>query len=158
MAEAAPWRNSYLLAAQKLRAPPPVASGPPAVIVTAAVAPNVLHAMTAREMFDYVGTRMAGQRAGSGKIVINWRFGDTNEAVVTTLSHGALSVGEKSDPQAITATTSRDTLERVILGDKTPFDALKDGSVKIAGDAQPFIDFWRPVVGFKTAIPLVEPR
>ena len=40
--ENAPWRNSYLLAAQKLRAGPPAAQRP-----TPAITPEVLHVMPA---------------------------------------------------------------------------------------------------------------
>ena len=74
--------------------------------------PEVLHVMPAGEMFDYLGTRIDGPRAGAAKIVINWRFTDTHETLVSTLAHGALtwSAG-KADPNAdasVTTTPARD--------------------------------------------------
>ncbi len=151
--EAAPWRNAYLLAAQKLRAATPPPGRP-----TPGITPEVLHAMTAGEMFDYLGTRIDGPRAGAARIAIQWRFSDSQEILSATLSHGALTTGSKADPQASMVTTSRAALEPVILGQKTLADAMADGSVKIVGDARPLTDFWALLVDFKTGIPLIEPR
>jgi alkyl sulfatase BDS1-like metallo-beta-lactamase superfamily hydrolase len=153
MAEAAPWRNSYLLAAQKLR------GGAAAAARTPGISPNVLSAMSAREMFDYLGTRIDGPRAGSARIAINWRFSDSKEILAATLSHGALTVTRgKVDGEAGTVETTRAALEPVILGQTTLADAIKGGRVTVIGDARALTDFWALLVDFKTGIPLVEPR
>ena len=114
-AENGPTRSSYLLAAQKLRNDAPAARRS-----TPAVNPEVLHVMSARDMFDYLGTRIDGPRAGPTKIVINWRFTDTRETLVSTLEHGALTaIVGKADPKAgASVVTSRRALEPVILGQK----------------------------------------
>ena len=85
-AESATWRNAYLLGAQELRnttAPVPRPSP--------GVGADMLHAMPLRLMFDYLGTRINGPRAGAAHIVINWRFTDTQETLVSNLGHGALT-------------------------------------------------------------------
>jgi alkyl sulfatase BDS1-like metallo-beta-lactamase superfamily hydrolase len=150
-AEAAPWRNSYLLAAQRLRGVAmDVGRSVPAI------SPEILHAMSARQMFDYLGTRIDGPRAGTARIAIAWRFTDTREALTAMLSHGALSVGG-ARPDA-TVTTSRSALEPVILGQKSLADTIEDGGITVGGNAAALTDLWALLVDFKSGIPLVEPR
>lgn len=152
-AEAAPWRNSYLLAAQRLRAGT-MGEGR----AVPGIAPDVLHVMPAADMFDYLGARIDGPRAGARKIVIAWRFTDTREALVSTLSHGALTVRSGAGDAAMMVTTTRAALEPVILGQKMLADAIKDGSIAVSGDSQSLTDFWALLVDFKSGIPVVEPR
>jgi len=154
-AEAAPWRNAYLLAAQKLRGPASAPGRP-----TPGISPEILHAMTASELFDYLGTRIDGPRAAPTKIAIAWRFSDTKEILAATLSHGALTVvrGKVDGEAAAMVETSRRVLEPVILGQKTLADAMKDGGIKVVGDAKSLTDFWALLVDFRTGIPLALPR
>lgn len=155
LAEAAPWRNSYLLAAQRLRATAPLPARS-----TPGISAEVLHTMPAMEVFDYLGTRVDGPRAGTAKIVINWRFDDTKEMLAATLQHGALTIvpGKVDGEAEATVTTSRSALEPIILGRKTLAEAMADGGIRVVGDAKPLIDFWALLVDFKTGIPLVTPR
>ena len=152
--ENAPWRNSYLLAAQKLRSTAPAAQRS-----TPAITPEILHVMTAGEMFDYLGTRVDGPRAGAAKVVIAWRFTDTKERLVSTLEHGALTWStRKTDSHAdATVTTTRQVLEPVILGQKTLADAMGHG-MSVSGNANAMSDLWALLVDFKTGIALVEPN
>jgi len=152
--EAAPWRNSYLLAAQRLRGVTMDAGRS-----VPAIGPEILHTMSARDMFDYLGTRIDGPRAGAVRIAIAWRFTDSKDAVVTTLSHGALTVSTppKVGPDAM-VTTTRAALEPVILGQKTLADAMAGGGVVVMGNASALTDLWALLVDFKSGIPLVEPR
>jgi alkyl sulfatase BDS1-like metallo-beta-lactamase superfamily hydrolase len=109
-------------------------------------------------VFDYLGTRIDGPRAGTAKIVINWRFTDTHETLTSTLEHGALTwISGKSDPHAdATLTTARQILEPIILGRKTFADSA--AQMTITGNAKDVSDLWALLVDFKTGIPLVEPR
>lgn len=153
-AEAAPWRNSYLLAAQRLRAGT-MDEGRKMPGIT----PEVLHAMPAAEMFDYLGTRIDGPRAGAQAAVIAWRFTDTGERLITTLLHGALTARSGNDARTtVTVITTRAALEPVILGQKTLADAMQDGGITVTGDTRSLADLWALLVDFKTGIPLVEPR
>ena len=153
-AENGPTRSSYLLAAQKLRSNAPAAGRS-----TPAISPEILHAMSAAQLFDYLGTRIDGPRAGAQKIVINWRFTDTKETLTSTLENGALTyIGGKADPHAdASVTTTRQILEPVILGQTTLAVALDHG-VTMSGNARAVSDLWVLLVDFKTGIPLVEPR
>ena len=116
--------------------------------------------MPAGEMFDYLGTRIDGPRAGNSKVVINWRFTDTNETLVSTLENGALTwVAGKSDPTAdASVVTTRPAFEFVILGQRTLADAMDKGSISTTGNASALSDLWKLIVDFKTGIPLVAPQ
>ncbi|MGH6828989.1 MAG: alkyl/aryl-sulfatase [Rhizomicrobium sp.] len=155
LAEAAPWRNSYLLAAQRLRSSAVATQrfGP-------AVSPEILHAMSAGELFDYLGTRIDGPRAGTVKILIDWCFTDTHESLSTTLEHGALTwLDGKTDTHAdVTVTTTRRVIEPVILGQETLAAALSRGGIAATGNVKSLADFWALLVDFPTGIALVEPR
>src|SRR3954470_20307783 len=77
IAESATWRNAYLLGAQELQ------SGSGTIRRAPGVTPDMLHAMTLDLLFDHLGTRLNGPRAGIAQMVINWRFSDTNESAVS---------------------------------------------------------------------------
>jgi alkyl sulfatase BDS1-like metallo-beta-lactamase superfamily hydrolase len=155
LAESAPWRNAYLLGAQELRGG---VSGD--IRAVPAINAPVLHAMTIAQVFDYLGTRVDGPRAGTARIVINWKFSDTHESLASTCQHGALtSISGKTDPTAAaTVTTTRSVFESVILGERTLSDAIEHGDLVISGDARAVFDFWALLVEFRTGLSMVEPQ
>src|SRR5258708_3867927 len=55
------------------------------------VSAEMLRAMPIALVFDYLGTRVDGPRAGTANIVINWQFTDTRESLASPLSHAALT-------------------------------------------------------------------
>jgi alkyl sulfatase BDS1-like metallo-beta-lactamase superfamily hydrolase len=124
-----------------------------------AITPEVLHVMTAGEVFDYLGTRIDGPHAGAAKIVINWRFTDTHETLVSTLEHGALTWSSgKADPHAdASVVTTRQVLEPVVLGQGTLADAMSHG-MTMTGNANTVSELWALLVDFKSGIALVEPQ
>jgi alkyl sulfatase BDS1-like metallo-beta-lactamase superfamily hydrolase len=114
--------------------------------------------MTIGQVFDYLGTRVDGPRAGARKIVINWRFSDTHESVASTCQHGALtSMSGRADPNATTIVTTRSVFESVILEQRTLADAVQHGDVTITGEAAALFDFWALIVDFRTGVSIVEP-
>jgi alkyl sulfatase BDS1-like metallo-beta-lactamase superfamily hydrolase len=154
LAETAPWRNSYLLGAQELRSG--VLGGTGSV---PGIAAPVLHVMPIAEVFDYLGTRVDGPRAGTVTIVINWRFTDTHESLMSTLEHGALTAitGKTSSNASATVTTTRTAFESLILEKRTMADEMAQREISITGDAKAVSDLWALLVDFKTGFPLVEP-
>jgi alkyl sulfatase BDS1-like metallo-beta-lactamase superfamily hydrolase len=155
LAESAPWRNAYLLGAQELR------SGVRGDMRTVpAINAPVLHAMTIARVFDYLGTRVDGPRAGATRIVINWKFPDTHESLVSTCQHGALtSISGKIDPTATaTVTTTRGVFESIILGERTLSEAMQHGDLVTSGNAGAVSDFWALLVEFPTGLSIVEPQ
>jgi alkyl sulfatase BDS1-like metallo-beta-lactamase superfamily hydrolase len=155
VAESAPWRNAYLVAAQELRRPAR-ADGRS----VPAIGPQVLHAMPVADVFDYLGTRVNGPRAGTPRpVVINWTFTDTRESLTSTLEHGALTSTTRrmaSDADA-TVTTTRPVFEAVILGQRTLPDALNSGEMTARGNVDAVRHLWALLVDFRAAFPLVAP-
>lgn len=153
--ENGPMRSSYLLAAKRLRS-----NSRQAESSTPAINPEILHVMSAGQMFDYLGTRIDGPRAGTRKIVINWQFTDSHETIASTLEHGALtSISGKLDPNAeATVTTSRKAFEPVILGRAALANAMNRGDIQVSGNAKAVAEFWALLVNFKSDLNLVEPN
>jgi alkyl sulfatase BDS1-like metallo-beta-lactamase superfamily hydrolase len=154
LAESATWRNSYLLGAQELRSG--VRSGTRSV---PGIGAPVLHVMPIAEVFDYLGTRVDGPRAGTATIVINWRFTDTHELLTSTLEHGALMAisGKTSPNAAATVTTTRTAFESLILEKRALADEMAQREISITGDAKAVSDLWAFLVDFGTGFPLAEP-
>ena len=115
--------------------------------------------MPIAEVFDYLGTRMDGPRAGTVTIVINWRFTDTRESLTSILEHGALTAitGKTSSNASATVTTTRTAFESLILEQRTMADEMAQREISITGDAKAVSDLWALLVDFKTGFPLVEP-
>jgi alkyl sulfatase BDS1-like metallo-beta-lactamase superfamily hydrolase len=155
LAESATWRNAYLLGAQELRSG--VRGGGRSV---RGISPEMLHAMPIALVFDYLGTRIDGPRAGTANILINWQFTDTGEMLASTLQHGALtSITGKFAPNAVTTmTTTRPVFESVILGQRKLADAMDRHEITTVGDANSVSDLFALLVDFDTGFPVVEPR
>ena len=154
LAESAPWRNSYLLGARELRSGVRTGTGS-----VPGIGAPVLHVMPIAEVFDYLGTRVDGRRAGTATIVINWRFTDTHELLTSTLEHGALTAitGKTSLNAAATVTTTRTAFESIILEKRTLADEMAQREISITGNAKAVSDLWAFLVDFETGFPLAEP-
>jgi alkyl sulfatase BDS1-like metallo-beta-lactamase superfamily hydrolase len=110
-------------------------------------------------VFDYLGTRIDGPRAGTANIVINWQFTDTGESLASTLEHGALtSISGKTALNAVaTVTTTRPVFESVVLERRKLADAIEHGDITIIGDAKTVSDLFALLVDFDAGFPVVEP-
>lgn len=155
LAESATWRNAYLLGAQELRTG--IRAGAQHV---PGISGQMLHAMSIAEVFDYLGTRLDGPRAGSAYLVVNWRFTDTGETLTSTLEHGALTwISGKAAPNAhTTVTTSRPVFEAVVLEQRTLTDAIDHGEIIASGNAGAVSELWALLVDFRQDIPIVAPE
>jgi len=153
-AESATWRNAYLLGAQELR------NG---VRGGARNAPGVsaamLRAMPIDLVFDYLGTRLDGPRAGAAKMVINWRFTDTRETLTSTVEHGTLTAiaGKNTRDAVASVTTTRAAFEEVILKQRTLADAIARGDLTVTGNAGRVSDLMGLLDDFEAGFPIVEP-
>ena len=154
LAESATWRNAYLLGAQELRSAAAASRRSPGV------GADMLHAMSLDLLFDHLGTRVNGPRAGVARIVINWHFTDTKESAVSTLSHGALTavMGKDAAGADATVTVPRAALESVMLRQRTIDDVISKGEAAIAGNASRVTQLIGVLDDFDAAFPLIEPR
>jgi alkyl sulfatase BDS1-like metallo-beta-lactamase superfamily hydrolase len=116
--------------------------------------------MPIADVFDYLGTRVDGPRAGTPRpIVIDWRFTDTHESLSSTLEHGALTSTTRRMAVNADATvaTTRPVFEAVILGQQTLADALGDSQMKTSGNVKALRDLWALFVVFHPDFPIVAP-
>jgi alkyl sulfatase BDS1-like metallo-beta-lactamase superfamily hydrolase len=111
-AENGTWRNFYLTGAHELRNGTP--SGNPTT-----GSPELLAALTVRQLFDAVAIRVVGPRAWDEQITIDWRFADVGETRRMTLRNGVLThrlVDGPPEAADLSVTLTRPQLLGVLLG------------------------------------------
>ena len=115
--------------------------------------------MPASLVFDYLGTTLNGPRAENAKIVLNWRFTDTQETLVSTLDHAALTyLSGKSNPSADAGvTTTRAVFNAIVLRQRTFDAARQSGDVTFSGNAARFGELMSYLDDFDPAFKIVEP-
>jgi alkyl sulfatase BDS1-like metallo-beta-lactamase superfamily hydrolase len=129
-AESATWRNAFLYGAQELR------HGVFEIPARAPLSADTLSGLGADILFDMMAIRLDPAKAAGQSMVVNWHFTDRGEKLALTLKHCTLShrLGEWSDTAAASITTTRATLDAVILGRMTVPDAFASGLLRIDGD------------------------
>jgi alkyl sulfatase BDS1-like metallo-beta-lactamase superfamily hydrolase len=153
-AEAATWRNAYLVGAMELR------NGVPKVPGNNTANADTLKALSNEMFFDFLGVRLNAARAEGKTMVINWRFTDSNQRIALNLDNSALTyVAGKQAPNAdATVTLARGTLDAVILQRTTFADAVKAGLVTIDGDSRKLDELMSMLDTFKVMFEVVEPK
>jgi alkyl sulfatase BDS1-like metallo-beta-lactamase superfamily hydrolase len=134
-AESATWRNAFLYGAQELRhgvfqVP---ARGP-------AMGADILGGLSSDVFFDLMAIRLDPAKAAGQSMVLNWRFTDRAETLVLTLKHSTLThrMNEWSDAAAASITTTRETLDAIVLQRLAAPEAIMSGALKIEGDLSRF--------------------
>ena len=129
-AESATWRNAFLYGAQELRHgifPLPARGG---------IGGDTLAGLSSDLFFDLMAIRLDPAKAAGQAMVINWHFTDRDERLALTLRHCTLShrVGTWSPDAATSITTTRATLDAIVLRKTTPLEAIQSGALRIEGD------------------------
>ena len=129
-AESATWRNAFLYGAQELR------HGVFQLPARIAMGADTLAGLTNDVFFHMMAIRLDPAKAAGRSMVINWHFTDRKERLALTLSNCTLThrVGEWSDAAAASITTTRGTLDAIVLGRLKVPDALASGVLRIEGD------------------------
>ena len=153
-AEAATWRNAYLVGAMELR------NGVPKVPGNNTANADTLKALNNEMFFDFLGVRLNAAKAEGKTMVINWSFTDSNQRIALNLENSALTyVAGKQAPNAdATVTLARGTLDAVTLQRTTFPDAVKAGLVKIDGDPRKLDELMSMLDTFKVMFEVVEPK
>jgi alkyl sulfatase BDS1-like metallo-beta-lactamase superfamily hydrolase len=130
-AESATWRNAFLYGAQELR------HGVFAVPVRSLLGADTLAGLTSDIFFDFLAVRIDPAKAAGQSMVANWHFTDREEKLALTLKHSTLThrVGEWSNVADVAITTTRRTLDEIVLGRTTAPQAVASGALRIEGDA-----------------------
>ncbi len=133
-AESATWRNAFLYGAQELR------HGVFQIPVRAILSVDTLGGLATDVFFDLMAIRLDPAKAVGQSVVLNWHFTDRAEKLVLTLKHCTLShrLGDWSEQAAASITTSRATLDAIVLRKTTPPEAIVSGALRIDGDPSRF--------------------
>src|SRR5262245_13966948 len=129
-AESATWRNAFLYGAQGLR------HGLFQMPTRARSSADLVEGLSTDVFFDALAIRLDPAKATGQSMVINWRFTDRDETLALTLKHCTLThrLAEWSKAAAASVTTTRSTLDELMLGRTTPQQAVASGALKIEGD------------------------
>jgi alkyl sulfatase BDS1-like metallo-beta-lactamase superfamily hydrolase len=129
-AESATWRNAFLYGAQELR------HGVFQVPARTMMAADTLAGLSTDIFFDALAIRVDPAKVAGEAFVINWYFTDRAEKLVLTLLHSTLThrLGV-SGAAAASVTTTRATLDAILLQKLKIPEALTSGVLRIEGDA-----------------------
>ena len=133
-AESATWRNAFLYGAQELR------HGIFQLPARVSMGADTLAGLTTDVFFDMMAIRLDPAKAAGQSMVLNWRFTDRDEKLALTLKHCTLThrLGEWSEQASASITTSRATLDAIVLRKTTASEAVMSGALKIEGDPSRF--------------------
>ncbi len=151
--ENATWRNAYLSGAMELREGIPEGG-------LRAQAADIVRALDTGQLFDAMATRMDGHRAAQAPLVLGWDFTDTGEQWTLRVENGALSSvrGRISDDAQATVTTTRETLNSLILQEIDPMEAFSSGAIAVEGDGMALAGFLGLLEEPDPRFPIVTPR
>ncbi len=129
-AESATWRNAFLYGAQELR------HGVFQMPVRPGMGADTLAGLSSDVFFDLMAIRLDAKKAAGQSQVVNWRFTDRNETLVLTLKHCTLThrMGETAANADVSVTTTRATMDQIVMRKLTIPDALASGALKLEGE------------------------
>ncbi len=154
-AESATWRNAFLLGARELR------EGNPRDKAYGSRSADMVRAMTDEMFFDYLAIRLDGLKVQTMHARIDWHFTDTGRRYTLNVQHGALtcSGATSTDARQVQAqvSMSRQTLDRILLGETNFAEAIGQGQLTINGDASVFHSLLGSLDTFSGQFNVVEP-
>ena len=129
-AESATWRNAFLYGAQELR------HGVFQVPARSAMGADTLAGLATDVFFDLMAIRLDAAKAAGQAMVINWHFTDRRERLALTLKNCTLThrMGEEAPDASASVTTTRATMDDIMLRRTTVADVLAGGAMKLEGD------------------------
>lgn len=151
-AEAATWRNAYLLGAQELR------SG---LIKTDAVtvSPDMLKGVSIDLAFDFLAVRLNAAKAEGKHIVVNWTFTEPKQTYTMNLENSALThvAGRLSDNPDVSVTLNRATFDAISLKQRTFLGAIATGDLWVTGNPLKLRELFGMFDEFSPNFEVIEP-
>ncbi len=130
-AESATWRNAFLYGAMELR------HGVFKLATRANLSADTLAGLSTDLLFDALAIRVDPARVAGKSLILNWHFTDRDEQITVTLKHCTVThrLGELSPAADASLTTTRATLDAIILRKLEVPAALASGALRIDGNA-----------------------
>jgi alkyl sulfatase BDS1-like metallo-beta-lactamase superfamily hydrolase len=128
-AEAATWRNAYLMGAMELRNGVTKLPG-------AASSLDMIKAIPTDAVFDLWAVRLNPEKAEGKTLVINWTFSDVGEKFALNVENSTLTIARGKLAASADAgfTLTRATLNSVLIRQTTFANAIRSGDIAAAGE------------------------
>ncbi|BAN48719.1 alkyl/aryl-sulfatase [Metapseudomonas resinovorans] len=149
--ESAIWRNIYLTGAKELRVGAPQQGG--------RAIEDLVRAATPAMFMDVLTVRLDSDKAVGHDMTLNWNFDDLGQDFALTLRNGVLTYRENAShakPDA-TVTMSKAVLDSISLRQLDFPTALKQGDIKLEGDAARFKALLGMLSSFQPTFNIVTP-
>ncbi len=110
-------------------------------------------------LFTYMSVRLNAEKVGDQQAVINWNFADTGGRYAMTLRNRVLSVTPQHSAAKADATVTlpKPLLVALSAGVISVEQAVKDGKIKVDGDASKVVLVLGNLDGFTPEFPIVTP-
>ncbi len=107
-----------------------------------------------------LGVRLNGPKAEGKRIVLNWKFTDTNETFILNLENCALTyaAGAQASDADAGFTLARGVLDEVIAKLTTFPEAVSSDKIKVSGDPMRLAELMTLMDEFPRMFEIVEPR
>ncbi len=152
VAESGPWRNFYLSGARELR------QGVKIVRVGKTASPDLAKNMPIQMMLDFMAVRLNPEKAAGKKLKINFNFSDTNELYTVFLENSTLNNREgNADDADTTITSTRATLDNIMLGKLTVEQGIMSGAITVKGTKGKFKELQGMLDNFEFWFNIVTP-
>lgn len=147
------WRNFYLTGAMELR------NGVHPVAAANAASPDMISAMPIESFFDYLAIKLNGLKAAENPMSINLEIPDQNQKFNLQIKNGVLNYFEKKqdDKANLSLKIDRKDFNKVILGQISMDDLVKENKLSIEGNKADFQKFLTLFDQFNPWFNLVEP-
>ncbi|WP_191833721.1 alkyl/aryl-sulfatase [Pseudomonas fluorescens] len=149
--ESAIWRNMYLTAVHELRQVTPQQG--------ARGSADLVRAATPTMFMDILSVRMDSDKAQGHDMTLNWDFDDLDQHFALTLRNGVLTYREHSSHAQADATVkmSKAILDQISLRQLDFPTAIKQGDIKLEGDAERFKAMLGMLASFQPTFNVVTP-
>ncbi len=149
--ESAIWRNMYLTGVQELRQVKPQQG--------ARATADLIRAATPTMFMDLLAVRMDSDKAQGHDMTLNWNFDDLDQHFALTLRNGVLTYREQaSHAQAdATVTMNKAVLDRISLRQLDFVSAIRQGEIKLDGDAERFKTMLGMLTSFQPTFNVMTP-
>ena len=151
-AEAATWRNAYLMGALELRNGVTKLPG-------GASSPDMIRVIPTDAVFDLWAVRLNPEKAEGKTLVINWSFTDVGETFVLNLENSALTnvQGKLAARADVGFTLTRATLNSVLARQRTFAEAIRSGEIIFEGEPGKMGELFGMLDDITSDFPIVEP-
>ena len=154
--ENATWRNNFLMGAQELR------NGVPKIKIAGTATPDIINAMSAEMLLDYLGIRVNSEKSKDKELLIRWLQPDTKEAYLLKLKNSVLIYDKEAKASPIKPDVeliaNKGDFANLSMGINSLDDELKNGRVQVQGAEPKLKEFFAMLDEFNLMFNIISPN